>query len=208
MRCFLLLSLAFSASLVIAYPRASLAQSARPDLAGSWVLNRELSDDLEAFEREADHGVPKALGSGGRVTVGVRPRQPVWGGGEFGRPRGFDPEVQREAVAILSHPAERLSVILNADTVSLALADRAPYALIVDGKKARRAWRDGLQTEIRASWKDGQLRVERKQENQLKITESYTLDPESQRLVVITTAEEAIPRKLEVRYVYERVGGS
>lgn len=209
MRGALIPSILIASGLAIAMPSSSRAQDARSDLAGTWQFNPEHSDDTEQLAREAGRGLPRPPGAKG-VLVGPREGiatggPPIGIAGGFGMPRGFDPELIRQAVAEAMVTAERLVLAFKGDTLLLSLDGTAPYVIVTNGKKLRRAWVDGSDVEIKASWKGRQLRIERKLENELKVTDTYQVDPESQRLVITTKVDGPIPRDIEVDRVYDPV---
>ncbi len=204
MRTFPLVWISILVSHCLILPSAAAAQSRRTAMAGSWVFNAaESRDSIDA--PDDDRSVPRPPGAPGGVRVGGGSAPGPVGG--FGWPRGFDPATQRQAARIVSTRVERWVVVVNADTVVLSSAGETPYTLVVNGKKSNRRWMDGVLVELKASWKDSQLRIERKLENELKITDTFSLEPESGRLIVTTKAAGPIFRELTAKRVYDRASG-
>jgi hypothetical protein len=175
-------------------------------MAGSWVFNAaESRDSIDS--PDDDRSVPRPPGAPRGVRVGVGGGSAPGPVGGFGWPRGFDPETQRQAARIVGTRVERWVVVVNADTVVLSSAGETPYTLVVNGKKSNRRWMDGVLVELKVSWKDSQLRIEQKLENELKITDTFSLEPESGRLIVTTKASGPIFRELTAKRVYDRASG-
>lgn len=195
--------------LALGLPSFATAQDPQQFLAGIWSLNPEQSDSTDEFEREALESLPKPPGIRGVVVARSRPAElAIAVPGGFGLPRGFDPELVRQAVAEASNPAERMVLTFKADTLLLGLDRDVPYAIAVNGKKSKRSWIDGSNVEIKASWKDRKLRIERKHENELEITRTFALDRDSGRLIVRTEVDGPIPSEIEVEHVYDRVSNT
>jgi hypothetical protein len=95
-------------------------------------------------------------------------------------------------------------VIAIRDSVVVISRDGAPpTASHSDGRKRELLVRPGLAAEARAEWTDGGLRIERKLESGAAIVERFSLD-EDGRLVVEIEASGPIPRRIELRWIYER----
>jgi hypothetical protein len=181
------------------------AQSKGGALAGIWVFNAMESRDSIDSPAEGDRSVPRPPGTAGGVRVGGGSAPGPVGG--FGWPRGFDPETQRQAARVVGTRVERWVVVVNADTVVLNADGGDPYTLVVNGKKSMRRWMGGVLVEVKVSWKDSQLHIERKFENELKVTDRFSLEPESGRLIVTTKASGPIFRELTAKRVYDRASG-
>lgn len=173
------------------------AQSAEPEVAGIWSFLPAESESVDALDaQQKSPRPPRAVRGGSARPAGVP--------GGFGFPRGFDPQLTRDALEILRKTPDRLAISANGDTMVLVFGDAAPYAVITNGKKIKRPWVDGTEAEIKASFRGRVLRIERKLENELKITEEYEVDWTSGHLVVTKEIDGPMPRRLELRSVYER----
>ena len=182
-------------------PSAVFAQARLSDLAGTWALDTAASDDTKALEEEAAKPAASMPGERGpvRVRVGGDPR--IYPGGGFGPARRFDPALFQLAVNAVKDPAERVTIAIAGDTVLIARGDSAPETFVANRRKVKRPWLEG-EAEIRAEWKDGRLRIERKLENDLKFEETWTLDAAARRLTVKTVVDGPITRKISVLRVY------
>lgn len=192
--------------LALGLPSVATGQDAQQRLAGIWSLNPEQSDDTEDLERTTLESLPKPPGTVGVIVSRRRPGDlAIAVPGGFGLPRGFDPELVRRAVTEASNAAERMVLTFKGDTLLLGLDRDVPYVIVVNGKKAKRSWVDGSDVEIKASWDDGKLRIERKHENDLEITQTFAPDRRSGRLTVSTEVDGPIPSEIEVEHVYDPV---
>jgi hypothetical protein len=185
----------------LALPSAARAQAALADLAGTWALDTAASDDTKALEEEAAKPAARMPGERGpvRVRVGGDPR--MYPGGGFGPARRFDPALLQLAVNAVKEPAARITIAIAGDTVLIARGDSAPETFVANGRKVKRPWLEG-EAEIRAEWKDGRLRIERKLENDLKFEETWTIDAAARRVSVTTVIDGPITRKISVLRVY------
>ncbi len=202
MRGFHLRTIVVLGVLAFSAPRIAVAQSARTDLVGVWVLDPARSEEPEELTVKPD----PSRRVGVRITGGFGPPFGAFGG--FGPPRRLDPELTRQAIDAARSPAARLSIVLSGDTVVLGVADDVPYAIVVNGKKTERAWLDGVPCELKASWKGRKLRIERKLANELEFTETWAIDAKSQQLVVTLEVDGPITRRVDAKHVYNRATGS
>lgn len=207
MRCSLGFSILIMIGLTLGVPFSATAQDARDRLAGVWSLNLEHSDDTDELEREAIESLPRPPGRPGVIVARpAAPKVAIGVPGGFGLPRGFDPELVRRAAAEASNAPERMVITLKAaDTLLLGFDGEVPYVLVVNDKKSKRSWIDGTDVELKAGWKDRDLRIERKLENDLEITQVFAVDRESGRLTVTTEVDGPIPSEIEVAHVYDPV---
>lgn len=182
-----------------AFTGSTAAQSTASVLQGVWDLLPAESEDVDSLDLEAQQKAP-------RPPRAVRPgaARPAGVPGGFGFPRGFDPQLTRDALDLLRRSPDRLALSFNHDTLTLVAGDAAPYALVTNGRKVKRPWIDGRDAEIKASLRGNELRIERKLENDLKITEQYELNEATGRLIVTTEVDGPMPRRLELRRVFVR----
>ena len=169
-----------------------LAQEAPPpggeeDLAGDWVLNRALSDD--PAERIVQPAVPPP------VPGSQSSRQPS------GRPAGVPPN---SAPAVLRRSIGGFSIERSDSSVTIAYPDR-DLVLPTDGSKRMVALPGGGEGEYRAWWEGESLVVERRLEGELVLLESYSIQPATGRLHILTRLEgDRLPRPVSFVRVYDR----
>jgi hypothetical protein len=182
-------------------PSGARAQAALADLAGTWALDTAANDDTKALEEEAAKPAARMPGERGPVRVRVGGDARVYPGGGFGAARRFDPALFQLAVNAVKDAPARITIAVTGDTVLIARGDSAPETFVANGRKVKRPWLEG-EAEIRAEWKDGRLRIERKLENDLKFEETWTVDAVTRRLIVQTVVDGPITRKIELRRSY------
>lgn len=204
---------AVAACALIAPQVPVLAQSATAPIDGVWYLTRERSD----LRPPQDDSAPQGRGRFGGGAGGGRGRGGTGGGlgrGGFGGgmgPRGGgpgarDPEEMRrrfEAMRGILEPAERLTIV-RTESMVIVTSDRGlTTRLAPDGSKVKDA---STGIERRTRWESAKLVSEISGAGPGRITETYSLDPESKRLFVDLRMEGgrggAEPRT--VRRVYEK----
>jgi hypothetical protein len=153
------------------------AQS-RPDLAGRWTLNRELSEDAEA-KLQSFHAVQAGGGHGFARHLG---------GGRKASPMNDLRE------ALLRVPAW-FTVAQSADRIVVTDDDGRVRTLAVHGRREKVNGRD-----VRTRWDDNRLVSETSLGN-VTVIEAYERAPDAPQLVVTTTAE-MNGQVLNVRRVY------
>lgn len=195
------------------------AQDAALALAGSWVINDELSDEPRARPGELGgtdsrrRGDPGGFGSGPGGFGGIG-----GGGGRFGRRGGERPdpaemarmrEAMQEAMGDLMTAARRMTIAGDADEVVLTYSDGRVVRLIPDGRehaglagtraRVTRTTRwsgDGLETEI-----------ELKSRPRFTVRQTYELQAAGDygRQLIVTSNVKAGRRDRELRRVYDAV---
>jgi hypothetical protein len=177
---------------------------ARPDLSGTWVLNRDLSDDLRAKEREVrELAGPGA--AGGATGFGRR----GWGGGRAGE-WGAGQEPGAGAASGRDRPGA-----WDLPTVFVLEQDQNSLTLITQAGERRRIYTDnrgsavsasgGVQQEVvTAGWEDGTLVVETTTVTEERIVERYSLGSAPRQLSIDTSIQ--LPgrrRPVVLKRVYE-----
>jgi hypothetical protein len=168
------------------------AQEAPPrggeaEIGGDWVLNRALSDD--PTERIIQPAVPPP------VPGSPSSRQPS------GRPAGVPPN---SAPAVLRRSIDGFSIELSDSTVTIAYPDR-DLRLPTDGRRQKVTLPGGGEAEYRAWWEKDALVVERRLESELLLLETYSIQPATGRLHILTRLEgDRLPRPVSFVRVYER----
>ena len=175
------------------------AQAERPDLAGVWRLNAELTQ-LPAPGSAAERATgPRApVGSSGAPLGGGRGPTSVGQGGSRSSPD--EAARTREAIrlALLTHT----TLTITAADRSLVIADESGRSrTLTPDNKVAKSQAGALTVESRARWADGALLVERKYEGDVKLTERYTVGGTPRRLTIAARLES--PR--ERARVFQRV---
>jgi len=179
------------------------------DLSGHWSYNRELSDDAREKMREARE-------KGGGAEGGRPPRGPGGGGmgggmggsggsGRMGPPPGGmggddDP---RQAMRSILEPAEGLVITQTPTEIAVEETFGETRRLHPDGKKYKT---DNGASEIKVSWKEGLLVVEKKGARG-RVVETWERIPDGTRLIVNVKMEGGFGPGLTLKRVYDRQGG-
>jgi hypothetical protein len=180
------------------------AQSDRPNLAGVWKLNAELTR-LPAPGSAAERAMgPRApVGSSGAPLGGGRGPTSVGGGGSRSSPD--DAARTREAIrlALLTHT----TLTITAADRSIVMTDESgrTRTLTPDNKVAK-SQAGALTIESKARWDDGTLVVERKYEGDVKLTERYTIGGTPRRLTIAAKLESPGERARSFQRVYDADG--
>ena len=199
----------------LAVPALQADEQAKPsaavDFSGVWRLNKELSDDEEAKTRAAvattaaqppaDSGSPGgAEGQGGEGRRGGR------GGGMGGRTgRGSSVETVDESDPRggkrTAGPPDTMTVTQADSEIVVAETPGQTRNLYPDGKAYRT---DEGASQIRTSWKDGKLVVEKKNVHGWRLVETWELAPDRSRVVIHLLFEGGSRPKLALTRVYDR----
>jgi hypothetical protein len=199
MRRHLAAGLLAAAAALLPGPVAALAQSPAPgpSLAGAWTRNTDLSDAPMGRGQEGqDSGRGRARGNGG--GGGGRPRGGGFGGGGFGRGgmgrggdgagRGNPDEMMRmrDAMRDVTNPSDHLIVTQTESMVVLTGADGRTTRLSPDGKKIKD---DNTRIERKTKWDGGKLVSEINGLGPGKMTQTFSVDPESRQLRITLVME-------------------
>ena len=188
------------------------------DLSGRWVYNRELSDDAREKMRE---GMEKGGGGGGRPPGGGGGMGGPGGGGMGGSGGGMggpggggrmgpppggmggddDP---REAMRAIFEPAEELVIAQTDAEIAVEEKFAETRHLHPDGKKYKT---DNGASEIKTSWKEGQLVIETKRTRGGRVVETWERIPDGSRLIVNVKMEGGFGPGLALKRVYDRAEG-
>jgi hypothetical protein len=186
--------------------------TAAVDLSGRWRLNKDLSDDEQAKEATAaekgaqrqppDRGSPgEPAGEGSEGGRGAR--RGGRGGPALGavRPPSIDENDPRGAKRGAS-PPDVLSVTQVESEIVVEESPGLTRELYPNGKTYRT---DEGATQIKTSWKDGTLVVERKNVRGWRLVETWELLPDRSRLLVRLLLEGGSRPRLSLKRVYDRV---
>jgi hypothetical protein len=188
----LLAAIVFVASLTAGRAQAP----AKNQLTGVWTLNKDLSDRSPARgERGDEGGRGRRGGDGGFRGGGGRGGGMRRGGGSgMGRGRGdtrggMDPEEMtrmRDAMRDIMEPPERLTITETESMVVITSGDGRTTRLSTDGKKIKD---DNTKIERKTKWDGARLISEISAVGRGKITQAYTVDPDSYQLRISVQME-------------------
>ena len=199
-----------AAMLMASMPTPAQVRAAAPapsPLAGTWTLNREMSDSRD------DLPGPGAgrRGDGEGRRGGFGRGRGGFGGGGFGgggggdRGRGGDRaemQRQRDAVRDLLSPADRLTIVQTDTMVIITTGDGRTTRLSPDNKSIKD---DNTGIERKTKWDNGKLASEISGIGRGKITETYSVGADDRRLHRTVTMPDmrgdSQPRTLA--YVYD-----
>lgn len=177
---------------VCASGRGSPNQPSGVDLSGTWILDREASDDLEsAIANRSRGGVRR--GSGG-------------GGGSARAGGGGRRMISREAVYAdlesLGKAPDRFTLEQAEGEVTLRFPDGRNVSLRTTGQRQNVTWLDGADVEVRADWRDRALRIERAAEF-VTAVDVYSRNGDGARLSVTTTLSGGMGGDVTVERFYD-----
>lgn len=154
------------------------------DAAGTWRLNRALSDD-PGEQLQNVRGAARAPG-----------RRPPGGASGGARANGASLDAVRHAV-------EGFSIALTDSTVVITYPDRS-LDLITDGRKRKIRVSEERELEFRA-WREGtHLVIERRLDGGVTLSEEYSVQAGTGRLHVLTRlAGDRLPRPISFMRVYD-----
>jgi len=166
---------------------------ARPDLTGTWVLNRELTDRVGTgtAPEDADRGgrrAPPGGGMGGPGGMGGRGggmRGPGAGGG---MPDREEMERRRSAMDAAMRVPSRLIIVNGESGLVVTDEEGVSMRIPVEGKKDTGAV-NGVPFETTSKWEGAALRVERKFKGGLKVVDHYSVAGEARLLTVTSKIE-------------------
>lgn len=185
------------------------------DLSGSWVLNTDLSDDPGDMRLEDGMvsgtmgGRPGGMG-GGRPTGGMGGggRMPGGMGGRGGM-RGAPPdqmnrERMMQTVRMAAPPPRRIVVEHHDSTVSVQSNRERPADLVTNWKKVELEIENHGKLDIKARWQERALQIEREVHDGGKVTQSYSLSSDGERMLVETRLDMGRGQEQVFHYVYDR----
>jgi hypothetical protein len=111
----------------------------------------------------------------------------------------------REAMRSILEPAEELAIEQTPIEIAVDEKFGRTRHLHPDGKKYKT---DNGTSEIKASWKEGRLRVETKRARGGVVVETWELVPDASRLIVNVKMEGGFGPRLELKRVYDRAKAS
>lgn len=190
---------------VFASTVAAQETASRPNLAGAWTLNKDLSDDASKMRDQAGRGGERGGGMGRTGGFGG-------GAGGMGRSGGMrvgdrpDPEKMKQNQDVMRElvdPSPRLTIIQTERDVTFIDADGHSQKLATNGEKEKHQLGSGT-VETNTKW-DGARLVKQISvaDGMTKITETYSLNLEKRQLEVAVKVEGARGRAFTMRRVYD-----
>jgi len=207
--------LVFGAGLALAVPALRAGGQAKApataDLSGRWRLNKELSDDEEAKARAAvasgAEPQPAGLGSSGeaegRGSEGGRGGRRGGMGGRTGRgsPSQSVDENDPRGAKRTAGPPDAMTVTQVESEIVVEETPGQTRELYPNGRTYKT---DEGATQIRTSWKDGKLVVEKKNVRGWRLVETWELAPGRGRVSIHLLIEGGSGPKLTLTRVYDR----
>ena len=196
MRPLLSLALTVGVAVLIASWLAVESRAQAPDrasLAGVWTKTQELSDPLPTRGERGEargRGPEGHGGRGGRGGFGGG-----FGGGGFGRggtggrpamPNPEETERLREALRTIMQPGDRLTITQTDSMVVVTDQDGRTTRLSPDGKKIKD---ENTHIERKTRWEAGKLISEISGARPGKITQTFSVDPETRQMRIVVQAE-------------------
>jgi hypothetical protein len=179
------------------------------DLSGRWRFNKELSDDEAAklrpaveakVERAPSDSAPSGEGAEQGPEQGGRGAGPGARAGRGTPPQGVD-ENDPRGVKQTAGPPATLAITQIDSEILVEETPGQTRNLYPNGKTYKA---DEGTTQIRTSWKDGRLVVERKNVRGWKLVETWELAADRGRLVIHMLLEGGSRPKVTLTRVYDR----
>lgn len=177
------------------------------NLSGVWAIDEAHSQD------------PSLLmpANGGRGEMGPGPGPGIEEPGEgFGRPefgeggrtrfagrrRGGNPMSARRALNDALWPGDPMTLEQRDTTLAMAFEGGDSVRVPITDHQVTIQWHRGTRVQVKAWWKEGALRLERKLPGGIKVEQTYSRSPGADRLVVDTQVKGLPDGKLQFRRVY------
>lgn len=179
------------------------------DLSGRWRLDKAASDDEQAKEDanaeaqvERDAPAPRKTDRAQDGGSGRRGERRGRGAGAVeGAPAGNGEDDDPRGVQRTAPPAELLTIAQNGKEVAVIGPPGPQRLFFPDGRSYKT---DDGAAEVKCTWKDGALVIEKKSLHGWRSTESWHLTPDRRRLVVNVRVEGGSRPRLSFRRVYDR----
>jgi len=182
-RCVPFVAVVACAALLAADSAALGLQPPSPAIVGAWTLNKDLSDQPPGGDRSNGENGGGHRGSYGRGGSGGGSmhggHRGGMGGGSAMSPE--DAERMRAAMRDEMTPPEQMTIVQSESMILMTSQDGRTLRLSPDGKKVKD---ENTKIERKTKWDGGRLVSEVNGLGRGKITETYTVDPETHRLTV------------------------
>ncbi len=177
---------------------AAVRAAAPGDLSGTWLLNRDASDDPKKKMEEARGDDSGSGGGGYGGGSGMGHHGGHRGGGGHSRDGGSSGPFET--------PADSASLLIEHYDPKLVITDGAgrEHILYTDGRKTEEERSLGGTTRIYTQWKDGHVVVETEPEKGPSYTETYSITAD-RKVLTVTLRFKAHGKRpaLEIRKVYD-----
>lgn len=176
-----------------------------PDFSGSWELDAERSDDIEAKLKDAARMASQQRGPGSPRSG--RPSTGGWNN-SGGRPQG-DPDLEKAATD-LEHGLRILAIEHEGSEMRISSAmpgsDYA-QAIYTDGRAFDRSTLDGSRVPAKAEWgRGGRLVIEYEGLGKRPVRETWEVVADGSRILITTrVAAKGLAPAIELNRVYDRV---
>jgi len=192
----LLVALSFGA---FGSPEPAAAQET--DIVGTWVLNRDKSDDPRAVMARSRRRPPRENpAAGGEQRRGRS-------GAQRGQSRPRPGEGNRLLQRRLMRPVLDLTITRTDSTFIFATEGQQFGEHFLDGRKLKSIIGTELQIEIKAEWKKNRLEVETKASGGAKLKENYEIDEDTGELrVTLDFSNARLDQRIKIKQIYERRG--
>jgi len=161
-------------------------------LTGAWTLNKDLSDQAPGAGERGDAGERGRRGGGGfgRGGGGGMGRRGLGGGMGRGDGRGGvdreDMARMRDAIRDITNPSDHLTITETESMVVIAAGDGRTTRLSPDGKKIKD---ENTKVERKTKWDNGKLVSEISGAGPGKMTQTFSVDPETHQLRITVQME-------------------
>jgi hypothetical protein len=183
---------------------AEEAAEARPQLAGQWALNRELSDDPQEKLTAMGPGAGRMRERGGIMRRGGPGGGGMRRGGGDGRFEEMRARMEEARRRLLEMPA---TLAITQDQARLTLAQAGGRSRTVFTDRGEVHGEDEEQ-EAQASWDGPRLVLETRLGDNVKLIETYELSWSGEQLIADIKLEMSMMgrnRSVDVHRVYDRV---
>ena len=184
------------------------ARQPRPDtprsknLAGTWKLNRDDSDDPRKKLQQARGG---GRGHGGGRPGGMGGGWP--GGGGYGGPRmgGRESDEERQKMQLFLEPAQQLTIAQKEPEIDITDDSERRFTVFTDGRKVEKS-KDLSKQQFGAKWDEYRLVIEGKDPRGNKYERSYeVLEGNQQLRETLFLKVGRNNAEVSIRYIYDLV---
>ncbi|GMR12039.1 MAG: hypothetical protein BMS9Abin29_0226 [Gemmatimonadota bacterium] len=182
-----------------AFGSPALAAAQDADIVGTWVLNRDKSDDPRAVMTRSRRRPPREDPTAGGENARRRRR------GQRPQTRSRPGEGDRLLRRRLMSPIPNLVITKSDSTYVFATKGRRFSEHFFDGRKIKSMLGPELEIEIKAEWKKNMLVIETKTTGGAKLKEKYEIDQETGELrVEFDFSNRRFDQRVRIKRIYER----
>jgi hypothetical protein len=180
---------------------AAVSAGKRPDLTGTWKLDRDASDDPGRLMRES-----RGPGGGGGGGMGMGRGGHGHGGDGLHRGRGDSSESGPPDVTEWFAALETLRIVHTEPLLKITDARGRERIIYTDGRKTEEEHSHGGTTAVRASWKDGFLEIVSTPQTGPKVEETYAVAADGSQLTVTMKVGGDRRGEMTIRRIYTPSG--